>query len=303
VLVEFDVICVGASNLDTIVAVDHVPADDERMTATDFITAGGGPAATAAVALARLGARVAMCGVVGDDREGEIVRALLEEERVDTRWLRTDASATTARAVVLASDSTGGRSIVTTVAPEPSVDEIPIGESTWIHADQTGYRSVARALGGSGGGTLLSVDAGNPIRDLTLDGVELYAPTLAALLLRYEAGDREGAFAAASASGASQLVATDGANGSWVATATGIQLVPSFAVDVVSTLGAGDVFHGALLAGLVQGLSLLKATTRANAAGALACTQIDGRSGIPTSQELDSFLRTRAVGVAPGIAP
>jgi sugar/nucleoside kinase (ribokinase family) len=55
---------------------------------------------------------------------------------------------------------------------------------------------------------------------------------------------------------------------------------------VVSTLGAGDVFHGALLAALVRGLDLTDALTKANAAAALSCRALDGRSAIPTWEEL-----------------
>ena len=55
----------------------------------------------------------------------------------------------------------------------------------------------------------------------------------------------------------------------------------------MSTLGAGDVFHGALLACLVRELPLRDALTRANACAALSCRALDGRSAIPTWDELE----------------
>ena len=58
----------------------------------------------------------------------------------------------------------------------------------------------------------------------------------------------------------------------------------------MSTLGAGDVFHGALLASLVRGLEIADALRHANAAAALSCRALDGRSGIPTWPELEAFL-------------
>jgi sugar/nucleoside kinase (ribokinase family) len=63
--------------------------------------------------------------------------------------------------------------------------------------------------------------------------------------------------------------------------------VPAHPVDVVSTLGAGDVFHGALLASLVRGLELRDALVHANACAALSCRALDGRSAIPTWDELE----------------
>jgi sulfofructose kinase len=61
---------------------------------------------------------------------------------------------------------------------------------------------------------------------------------------------------------------------------------PGVAVDVVSTLGAGDVFHGALLARFVDNAPLHDALAFANAYAALSCRALDGRSAIPSAQEV-----------------
>jgi sulfofructose kinase len=65
---------------------------------------------------------------------------------------------------------------------------------------------------------------------------------------------------------------------------------PPLEVDAVSTLGAGDVFHGALLAQLVNETPLADALAAANACAALSCRALDGRSAIPTADELESAL-------------
>ena len=62
--------------------------------------------------------------------------------------------------------------------------------------------------------------------------------------------------------------------------------VPSPRVAVRSTLGAGDVYHGALLAGLLDGRSIRGAMAYASTAAALACRALDGRSAIPTHAEV-----------------
>lgn len=288
---NLDVICVGAANLDTIASVDHPPAEDERVVTTAFLKAGGGPAATAAVALSRLGARVGICAIVGDDYAGEFVRARLVEENVDTTWLRTDPTVRTSEAFVLASRGSDTRSIVTTTAPAPRVVEIPIGASTWLHVDQTGFANTWKALAGSGNATKFSVDAGNPTPALDLRRVDLYAPTLSALLSRYRTDMIQAAFAAARDEGAQDIVATAGKAGTYVLGPSGVELIGSFDVEIESTIGAGDVFHGALLAELVRGESLVAATRAANAAAALSCAGMDGRSAIPTLVELRRFLQ------------
>jgi sulfofructose kinase len=65
---------------------------------------------------------------------------------------------------------------------------------------------------------------------------------------------------------------------------------PGAAVDAVGTVGAGDVFHGALLAWLTRGAELADALRAANTAAALSCRALDGRSAIPTAEELERRL-------------
>jgi sulfofructose kinase len=67
-------------------------------------------------------------------------------------------------------------------------------------------------------------------------------------------------------------------------------MAKGFSVDVLSTLGAGDVFHGALLAQIIQERPLQEAMLRANAVAALSCLGLDGQSAIPRTNELESFL-------------
>jgi sulfofructose kinase len=290
---DFDVICVGAANFDTIAVVEHIPGDDERETTDQFVTAGGGPAATAAVALARLGARVAICAVIGNDPAGALVRDQLESEGVDTRWLRADPSAATPMAYVLASRATTARSIVTTVASSPSAREIPVDRSTWLHVDQTGFTATRAAMKRSTSRSRLSVDAGNAISALNLNGVDLYVPTVDALLARYPSAGLAQAIRAARSDGARNIVVTAGSSGTYVDTIEGLVHLDAYPVAVESTIGAGDVFHGSLLAGLAQGYGLVEASRWATAAAALSCTGLDGRSMIPNAAELEAFLAAR----------
>jgi hypothetical protein len=81
------VVCIGLATRDTVVAVPRWPEGDDRVVAGDVAIAGGGPAATAAVALARLGVPTYFVGSVGDDDVGDAIRAGLEREGVDTSHL------------------------------------------------------------------------------------------------------------------------------------------------------------------------------------------------------------------------
>jgi len=67
--------------------------------------------------------------------------------------------------------------------------------------------------------------------------------------------------------------------------------VAAFDTEVVSTLGAGDVFHGALVAQFQQGRDLREAITRASAVAALSCRGLDGSSAVPDEKRLEVFLQ------------
>lgn len=294
-MIEFDVVCVGSVTVDSIAVVDHVPAADERVESVPFADSGGGPAATAAVTLARLGHRVAFCGVTGPDATGARARGLLEAEGVDTRWLRARPGDRTARSMILVSRSAGTRAIVAAPGSALEPADVPVAASRWIHADQAGYAAARTALaaGEQDGRPSLSVDGGNPTPGLGLAGVDLYVPTVSRLVADFPRPTLHGSLEAARQAGAGAVVATAGARGAYVRSDGTWVLVPSFGIDVVSTIGAGDVFHGALLAGLVAGRDPCEAVAFANAVAAMSCRALDGRTAIPSRQEADAFVQAR----------
>jgi sugar/nucleoside kinase (ribokinase family) len=78
----FAQLAVSAHNLDRIYLVDHLAIDHETRVGVP-VEAAGGAAANTAYALARLGHRVAVTGMVADDRYGALIRASLEQEQID----------------------------------------------------------------------------------------------------------------------------------------------------------------------------------------------------------------------------
>ena len=66
--------------------------------------------------------------------------------------------------------------------------------------------------------------------------------------------------------------------------------LPAFKVNAIDTTGAGDAFHGAFTAAIASELTWNEALRYASAAGALCCTKIGARTGIPTQLEHEIFL-------------
>lgn len=291
------VVSMGSAALDLVARIDRPLGPDERLRADLAALAGGGVAATAAVAMARLGVPVAFVGTVGDDDASSLIRLGLEREGVDVAALRS-IPGKPAMSPILVDRATGQRAIAAYYLDEaPALTDAALERAAaadWVHVDHLGWRSV-RALRAAGVTTPISLDHGNPTPDLDLALVDLYAPTELRLRERFPGLDLDAAIDAALAAGPWIVAVTRGEHGSvaaWREPDGTVRrtVAPPFRVDVVSTLGAGDVFHGALLASLVRGLSVPDALRHANATAALSCRGLDGRSAIPTWSELEAFL-------------
>jgi sulfofructose kinase len=277
-------VCVGTLLLDTIASVDRLPGEDERVEADQVVLAGGGNASTAAVAMARLGVEVDFAGVVGADEVGRTVLEQLESEGVGTSHVVVRDDVETTHSVVIVSRASAARTIITRPATVPST--IPTGYD-WVHVDKIGYAALAAAGGST---SRVSIDDGNPIPDLDLRLIDLYVPTALVLSSRYPGQDPLGAARSAMRDGASTVVATAGSRGSFGVTGESVAFAPSLEVEPVSSLGAGDVFHGALLAALILGKDLGDAMRFANVTAALSMRALDGRSGIPGRPEVEAVL-------------
>ena len=120
------IVCVGITVLDRIWYLDDLPKEGGKYVAKDYTEVGGGPAATAAVAAAKLGAEVDFIGRVGDDDTGRRLLAELESLGVKTRYTRVFKGARSSQSAVLV-DGCGERII----ANYPSPD-LP-ASAEWLH--------------------------------------------------------------------------------------------------------------------------------------------------------------------------
>jgi sulfofructose kinase len=310
---SFQVVCVGVVAIDALALVDHYPAADERVVGEQVCIVGGGPAANAAVVLARQGIPVAFVGRVSADEQGEQALRLLEAEGVNTSGAMRDPHVPTQVACVVVSKASKTRAISTlAVPPLPSLAEMSpravelVAAAEWVHTDHLGFAPVAQLLAGMDPvqRPRLSVDAGNPVRRLDVSLLDLYVPTTESLAAQYRQPPTtdgvEKAAHLALADGAKAVVATSGSEGStawWSADFLAgmdpgrVHVKAAAGIEIVSTLGAGDAFHGALLSALCRRLDWPEALRQANDTAALSCRALDGRSAIPTLAELIDLQR------------
>jgi sulfofructose kinase len=291
-------VCVGVITIDTIALVDKYPGADERIIAEEISRAGGGPAAVAAVALSRLGVKSAIVGTIGDDADGNEVLRIFAQEGVDTSGISIGATAT-AGSVIVASKEHSARAISTrqpvVQAPINEAAKKLIANAQWLHVDHVGINRLDEMGVSRGSGPQISFDAGYGVETFDPIVVDLFVPTDRQMALRYPGVDLAVALENDSLKAGNTVVATQGSAGSaGFSPETGLVTAPGFKVEVTSTLGAGDVFHGALVAQLIQGHSLHDAMRRANAVAALSCRGLDGQSKIPTTTELNAYLEAQS---------
>lgn len=297
------VVCVGHAVLDQVFAVASLPKAEGKHFATGYREVGGGPAATAAVTVARLGGHARLWARLGDDPAGDRIVEGLAAEGVETAEVQRIPGAVSSLSAVLV-DPAGERMIVNYLDPslDPSADGLPVdgvastsvgcvlGDLRWP-AGTARALAAARAAGVPGVLDADSVpDPVDPTPFQAASHILFSRPGLAQFT-----GQDEVALALHTAAHTTQaLVAvTEGGDGVRWLEAGRMRHQPAFPVSVVDTLGAGDVFHGAFALALARGLPVAAAFRFAAAAAALKCTRPGGREGIPTAAELAAYLDTQ----------
>ena len=293
------VICLGLSALDQIWRVDRLFSGvSEKIKSFDYSTLGGGMAANAAVAVARLGGSVAFWGRGGDDAAGREMRAALAAEGIDVENFRLFADGRSSVSGIVV-DKSGERQIVNFrgLFPE-TADWLPLGQvsASAVLADPRWAEGAAALFGkarSQGIPTVLDGDVADGefferLLPLT-DHAVFSEPALAAFA---------GSTVDASLSGLARfncriIAVTRGENGvSWHENGRTHHLA-AYPVDAIDTTGAGDVFHGAYALAIGAGLIVRDAMAFAAATAALKCTRSGGRIGIPSIDECLAFMRTK----------
>lgn len=300
----FDVVGVGINVVDYLFRVPRFPQPDTKSDALAVTTQGGGLTATAMVACRRLGLRARYIGKFGSDEVGRMAREMLAAEGLDLGGSVQAADAPHRLSVVLVEEGTGHRTIVRHrdhriwLQPEELSREA-VCAGRLLHLD--GYEGAAAlqtARWAREAGIPVSVDA----EDSTERREELFR--LADILILSHGFGQEltgktevtDILRGLVRLGPACVGVTMGEKGSALLHRGQFVEVPGCRVDVVDTTGAGDVFHGAFLYGLLQGWEAEDILLFANAVSALKCTRLGGRAGIPGVAEVRTFLGARGEG-------
>ncbi len=297
---RFDVVGFGLNAVDFITVLPGFPSPNSKMEMADFSQHGGGQVATAMVACSRLGIKARYIGKVGDDPWGEFSLKSIEREGVDVSAVTQEPGVKNQFAVVLVDKTSGERTILWRrdrglLYREGELSREAVCEGRVLHVDGHDIEATLAAVRWAkqeGIVTVMDADridekTGELIRHIDFlitsstfpmrfTGIEDLPKALVALQ------ETCGGFVAAS-------LGPDGA----VALVDGSPIFyKGVVIDVVDTTGAGDVFHGAFIYGLVRGWGMDQIFPFANAVAGLKCTGLGGRA-IPSLEEVETYMGWR----------
>jgi sulfofructose kinase len=303
---SYDVVGFGIATIDHFGVVDSFPMEDTKQALVDYAQQGGGTVATPLVACSRLGLSTAYLGRMGVDPVSESIISDFEREGVATAHLIHDAEYEPSLAMILVNPANNSRTIAwysrsSTPIDPAHLDRDVIEASRVLYLDaHEGPASLQAAQWARDAGRLVIVDGDNYTDDIrpvlpyanVIIGSERFArqytgvndkvdPERAAVRLFEDFGGVCGI--------------TAGIEGSFMVTPDGVFHQPAFSVDVIDTTGAGDVFHGAFVLGLLNGWSTRETTVFSSAVAAMKCRKLGGRTGIPSLAEAVEFLHERGV--------
>jgi ribokinase len=304
------IVVVGSLNQDLVVQLPRFPDRGETVTGDSLSLLCGGKGANQAYAAARLGARVAMVGQVGDDAAGDAQLRSLAAVGVDTRRIRRVPNLSTGSAIVAVEPGGHNRIIVVPGANgafcpealEESADllaaaavvllqlEIPL--PTVQAAVELARRGRARVL--------LDPAPARALPDALLGHVDYLTPNLSELatlsgrMLHDDSPADEIQHAAQELCrrGVAKVLVKVGSRGAQFVTGETSQAWPAFPVDPVDTTAAGDCFNGAFAAALAGGSSEVEAGRFAGAAAAISVTRPGAQSSMPALPEVERLLQS-----------
>jgi sulfofructose kinase len=295
-----DVLCVGHASFDLTMMIDHHPGADEKCAAISLVKCGGGPAANAAVAVARLGGTSAFVGYLGDDLYGAEHLEELLLEGVNTTLVTRGINPTPISFILVKPD--GSRTVVNYKAETP-----------FLEIAQVDFSSCSpKVILFDGHEPQISVPLARSARDkkvvTVLDAGSVHQGTVdLSLLVDYLVASEKFAFDFTGEHNlqralrilqerAPAAVISLGEKGLVWRNNSGEGRLPAFHAEAVDTTGAGDTLHGAFALEIARGLNFRPALHFASAAAALSCKKQGARPSIPTRLEVEAFLKMPSQG-------
>lgn len=305
---KVDVVGLGLNATDTVLMVREFPALGGKERLTSIVRQAGGQVATALVTCHRLGLKTRYIGKVGDDEGGRFQLASLRREGMDLRYVRVVRNTPNQIGHIIVDQKTGERTVFWDRDPRLAIapSELSRGalrSARILHLDGCDVEAALQAARWAReAGALVVADL-----DTVYKKVETLFPYIDYLMASANflpaVTGRDDPFRVleymAEEYGVPAPGMTLGRDGALVYWQGRFHYSPGFVVETVDTTGAGDVFHGAFIYGLVAGWEMNRILDFANAMAALNCTKLGARGGIATVEQAERLMATGSRRVNP----
>ena len=296
----FDVVGMGLNSVDFLCVVPEFPSPNSKMKMLQFSKQGGGQVATAMVALSRWGVKTKYIGKVGDDELGQFSLDSIRQEAVDVSSVIIELNATSQFAMIIVDGSTGERTILWNRDErlmyrkgELRKEEVCSGKI--LHLDGHDIHAAlqcARWAREEGIPTVIDLDKAEPLTSELIKQTDFIITSSRFPTMYTGISDQKKALLELQKYTPGFLCSTLGDDGA-VALVNGEFLhIEGCKVNAVDTTGAGDVFHSGFIYGLLQNWEVVQILRFANAAAALKCKELGGRSGIPSLEAVQEFFNS-----------
>jgi len=279
---------IGQAARDIIIVVDRYPKYGEKKRVEYILEDGGGPVATALYTVARLGLKARISTIIGDDDSGKFIINSLREVGICTDYVIKRRNAKSHIAYILVERKTGertifykfctGEDILPSELPPEFFDRVSLLHLDGFQREISIYASeYARRLG-----IPVMLDAGSYkeyIEDVIKNTTYLVASSAFAAHYGFD-GSMRSFNELTKYFNRPHFTITLGQRGSITYHRGEIFRTPVYRVKAVDTTGAGDVFHGALIYGIVKKYPIRKALAFASKVAAIKCLDYGGRRGL-----------------------
>ena len=302
------IVVLGGINMDLVTFASRFPGAGETVVGERFLTYAGGKGANQAVAAARMGARSAMVGRVGDDMFGPQLLDGLTGLGVDVSRVGMAHGESSGIAVVNIDDSAQNRIIQilganTTCGDAEAagvIEALADASTLMLQLEVPVELSAQVAREAAALGKSIILDPG-PVRRFPADMYQhcsVITPneTEAEALVGFPVTGTESARNAAAVllgRGVRAAVVKLGAQGAVYASAVERGYQPPYTVAAADSVAAGDAFNGALAVCLAEGMSLAEAVKTAAAAGALAVTTTGAQDSMPSRRDVEALVTSQ----------
>ena len=306
------ILVVGSANMDMVLSMPRIPQDGESILADDYSYVPGGKGANAAVSAARVGADVIFCARIGNDVNGEKLTEAYKNEGIDTRYIKTDKTASTGLAVIMLDERSGKNRIIVYPGANSNLtsddvenaflsypDAVLIQFETNANAIITATEFAARQ------GIPVFIDAGPARKDFTSDvynslrNVEIVSPNevetaqMTGIIPTNPETCLQACIKLTSMIDTKNIVIKLSDRGCFMYDGKYHEMISSHHVDAVDTTAAGDAFTAALAVEYLKTKKLSHSCKYANIAGALAVTKFGAMNSLPSKTQIDDFMDIR----------